>query len=87
MRTSPSRLLASALPRRATASTTALSSQSKSLPPVRYHIFKTPVPYSIGLNLQNRIIDRRLASRETEKDKDKGEQDILLLLGQSLPTE
>ena len=50
-----------------------------SLPPIRYHIFQNPLPYPTGLNLQNQIIDRRLASREGSPGG--GRHDILLLLG------
>lgn len=68
-------------------STSALSSlasaagtSTRSLPPIQYHIFAEPLPYPIGLRLQNEIIDRRLAARAN--DPKKGRQDILLLLGE-----
>ncbi|KAK4684075.1 hypothetical protein P7C73_g6130, partial [Tremellales sp. Uapishka_1] len=51
---------------------------TNTLLPIRYHIFRTPLPYSVGLNLQNDIIDLRLKARE-------GSSDILLLL-EHLPT-
>ncbi|TXT08861.1 hypothetical protein VHUM_02989 [Vanrija humicola] len=48
------------------------------LPPVRYHIFAEPLPYPVGLKLQQRVIDERLAARKT--DPKAGKQDVLFLL-------
>jgi hypothetical protein len=66
---------------RASASSTAPGSSK--LSPLRYHIFSEPLPYLTGLKLQHDIIDRRL------KLKSKGEQtdDIVLLLGMTLPSQ
>jgi lipoyl(octanoyl) transferase len=65
--------------RNATASSSCSTGPSSALSPLRYHIFKEPLPYLIGLKLQHDIIDRRL------RLKAKGQQtdDIVLLLGKS----
>ena len=47
------------------------------LPRIRYHIFEQPLPYTIGLKLQNDIIEKRLRWKEAGGGKD----DIVLLLG------
>lgn len=67
------------------------SPNSRNLPPVRYHLFREPLPYPVGLKLQSDIIDRRLALRDAGKGKGRaegsgnpGSQDVLLLLGKSL---
>lgn len=52
------------------------------LPPARYHIFKEPLPYTIGLKLQNDIIDKRL---KLKADGKRGDQDIILFLGKLSP--
>ena len=52
-------------------------SSSKSLSPLRYHIFQEPLPYPIGLRLQHEIIDRRLRMKKEGKQTD----DIILFLG------
>lgn len=63
--------------------------RNRDLPPIRYHIFREPLPYPVGLKVQADIIDRRLAVRGNgEKGKGKGKegmQDVLLLLGESSP--
>ncbi|KAL7420635.1 hypothetical protein Q5752_004586 [Cryptotrichosporon argae] len=48
------------------------------LPPVRVHFLREPIPYPIGLKLQNDIIDARLAARA--RDPARGKSDVLLLL-------
>ena len=58
----------------------AASSSKINLPPIRYHIFRNPLPYPTGLKLQNDIIDRRLKRKEREPERRSG-QDVLLLLG------
>ncbi|KGB76301.2 lipoyl(octanoyl) transferase [Cryptococcus deuterogattii R265] len=55
-------------------------SASSSLPPLRYHIFKEPLPYPVGLKLQNDIIDRRLAAKSKDLIGSKGLGDVVLLL-------
>lgn len=50
---------------------------SKSLSPLRYHIFTEPLPYPIGLKLQHDIINRRLKL----KSDGMGSDDIVLFLG------
>lgn len=50
------------------------------LKPIRYHIFKEPLPYPIGLKLQHDIVDFRLS----KKDKGGGKDDIILFLGKCL---
>ena len=47
------------------------------LPPIQYHIFKEPLPYPIGLDLQTRLLDYRIS----QKEKGGGKDDVLLLLG------
>jgi len=49
------------------------------LPPVRYHIFKNPLPYPVGLKLQSDVLDARFKHRE--KNSDGGRQDVLFMLG------
>jgi len=80
---SSSRLLHSSQSVLATLNPSSSSRSTAKLPPVRYHIFRTPLPYPIGLKLQNDIIESRLAARE--KDASRGKQDVLLLLGMPLP--
>lgn len=55
------------------------SAVAASLPPVRYHIFRNPVPYPIGLRVQNELIEYRLG----RKAHGGGRNDIVLLLGES----
>lgn len=47
------------------------------LPPVRYHVFPSPLPYPTGLALQTGVIKNRLAARAAGKP---GNQDVLFLL-------
>lgn len=56
-------------------------SASSSLPPLRYHVFKEPLPYPVGLKLQNDIIDRRLMAKSKDPIGSKGLGDVVLLLG------
>ncbi|AFR96698.1 lipoyl(octanoyl) transferase [Cryptococcus neoformans C23] len=55
-------------------------SASSSLPPLRYHVFKEPLPYPVGLKLQNDIIDRRLMAKSKDPIGSKGLGDVVLLL-------
>ena len=49
------------------------------LSPVRYHIFKTPLAYPLGLELQNGVVQERLRRK---RDGTGGKTDILFLLGE-----
>lgn len=51
------------------------------LPAVRHHVFRTPLPYLVGLKLQNDIIDMRLAAKAKDAMDPVARQDVLLLLG------
>lgn len=53
---------------------------AQSLPPILYHLFRAPLPYPIGLKLQNSIIDRRLARAGPKKET--VTRDIILFLRQ-----
>lgn len=50
--------------------------------PIAYHYFPRPLPYEIGLKLQNDIIDRRLEAKAKDPESDVARQDIVLLLGE-----
>lgn len=50
------------------------------LAPVRYHIFKTPLAYPLGLELQNGVVQERL---KRKREGTGGKTDILFLLGKS----
>ncbi|WWC90463.1 lipoyl(octanoyl) transferase [Kwoniella dendrophila CBS 6074] len=63
----------------ATCSTTN-SSASSSLPPLKYHIFKEPLPYPVGLKLQNDIINVRLKAKKDDPVGSRGEGDVVLML-------
>ncbi|ORY29666.1 hypothetical protein BCR39DRAFT_574722 [Naematelia encephala] len=52
-------------------------SSNHSLPPIRYKIFPRPIPYLVGLRLQDGIIERRLRDKRDGKG---GKSDVLLLL-------
>lgn len=56
-------------------------STPEGLPAVRHHVFKTPLPYLVGLKLQNDIIDLRLAAKAHNPMDAVARQDVLLLLG------
>lgn len=65
------------------------------LPPIRAHILREPLPYPVGLKLQNDIIDLRLKRRETGAAGAKagvdgggkgGKVDVMLLVGAPSPT-
>ncbi|EKD01525.1 hypothetical protein A1Q2_04086 [Trichosporon asahii var. asahii CBS 8904] len=47
------------------------------LAPVRYHIFKTPLAYPLGLELQNGVVQERLRRK---REGEGGKTDILFLL-------
>lgn len=55
----------------------ALANIASNLRPARYHVFREPLPYDIGLKLQHDIVDYKLASR----DSDQPGQDVILFLG------
>ncbi|WVQ79679.1 lipoyl(octanoyl) transferase [Cryptococcus sp. DSM 104549] len=59
---------------------TAAASASAKLPPIRYHVFKEPLPYPVGLKLQTDIIDRRLEAKKNDPVGSRGLGDVLLLL-------
>lgn len=48
---------------------------------MRHHVFSTPLPYLVGLKLQNDIIDMRLAAKAKDAMDPVARQDVLLLLG------
>ncbi|WRT68635.1 lipoyl(octanoyl) transferase [Kwoniella shivajii] len=56
------------------------SSTSSSFPPLRYHIFNEPLPYPVGLKLQNDIIDVRLKAKKEDPVGSRGTGDVVLLL-------
>ncbi|KAK8854581.1 lipoyl(octanoyl) transferase [Kwoniella newhampshirensis] len=56
------------------------ASRGIKLPPLRYHVFKEPIPYPVGLKLQNDIIDRRLAAKTKDPVGSRGVGDLVLLL-------
>lgn len=65
------------------AGTCAINSTSQAasrLLPIKYHVFRNPLPYPLGLILQNDIIDRRLERKA--QDPSRPSQDIILFLGQ-----
>ncbi|TYJ53146.1 lipoyl(octanoyl) transferase [Cryptococcus floricola] len=78
------RLFSSSTRSSALLSTTSCSTSSAkpapSLPAIRYHIFKEPLPYPVGLKLQNDIIDVRLEAKKKDPVGSKGLGDVLLLL-------
>ncbi|WWC71330.1 lipoyl(octanoyl) transferase [Kwoniella pini CBS 10737] len=51
-----------------------------SLPPLRYHILKEPLPYPVGLKLQNDIINTRLKAKSKDPIGSKGRGDVILML-------
>lgn len=59
--------------------------------PIAYHFLRNPIPYDIGLQLQENILDTRVKWRAQKKDQlgvegspsDGGKGDIILLLGKS----
>ncbi|WWD19284.1 lipoyl(octanoyl) transferase [Kwoniella shandongensis] len=55
-------------------------SASVKLAPLRYHIFKEPLPYPVGLKLQNDIIDKRLEAKAKDPMGSRGIGDVVLLL-------
>ncbi|WVF67589.1 lipoyl(octanoyl) transferase [Kwoniella sp. CBS 6097] len=55
-------------------------SSTPSLPPLRYHIFREPLPYPLGLKLQNDIIDVRLEAKKRDPVGSRGKGDVVLLL-------
>jgi len=85
MRTTTSRLFSALAPVYNAASSPSCATSSKSsaaaasLPPIRYHVFRNPLPYPIGLRVQNELIEYRLA----RKAEGGGKNDIVLLLGKS----
>jgi hypothetical protein len=79
-RTLPRRLLAPASGASCpgTAAKTVPQKPTIALPPVRYHVFHTPLPYPQGLELQHRVIEGRLQRRERGESS---AQDVMFLLG------
>ncbi|OCF32662.1 lipoyl(octanoyl) transferase [Kwoniella heveanensis CBS 569] len=55
-------------------------SLTAALPPLRYHIFREPLPYPLGLKLQNDIIDVRLEAKKRDPVGSRGKGDVVLLL-------
>ncbi|WWC63557.1 lipoyl(octanoyl) transferase [Kwoniella dejecticola CBS 10117] len=63
------------------ASCSSPASSSKSiLPPLRYHIFSEPLPYLVGLKLQNDIISTRLKAKAKDPVGSRGKGDVILML-------
>ncbi|WVR09400.1 lipoyl(octanoyl) transferase [Kwoniella sp. DSM 27419] len=62
-----------------------LPANSSGLPPLRYHILQEPLPYPVGLKLQNDIIDARLAAKARDPVGSKGHGDVVLML-EHMPT-
>ncbi len=50
--------------------------------PIAYHIVKRPLPYTVGLQLQNDIIDARLEAKGRNPESSVARQDVMLLLGE-----
>ncbi|CAK9785379.1 lipoyltransferase [Cutaneotrichosporon oleaginosum] len=75
-RTLAPRLLAPAQACPGTSSKT-VPQKDAALPPVRYHVFRTPLPYPQGLELQHRVIEGRLQRRERGESS---AQDVMFLL-------
>lgn len=49
--------------------------------PVAVHHFRRPLPYPVGLQLQNDIIDLRLAEKARDLESTVARQDVMLMLG------
>lgn len=54
-----------------------LANVVSTLGPARYHVFREPLPYQIGLKLQHDIVDYKLSRRDSEQPP----QDVILFLG------
>ena len=70
----------------AIAALSSCSASSKSLPsrnplPIAYHVLQRPLPYQVGLELQNAIIQARLQAKKEDPSSDLALQDVILLLG------
>ncbi|WVO14543.1 lipoyl(octanoyl) transferase [Cryptococcus depauperatus] len=76
-----SRLFALKSPALCSSSTNAAPTLSS----IRYHIFKEPLPYPVGLKLQNDIIDARIEAKLKDPIGSRGIGDVILLL-EHLPT-
>lgn len=50
--------------------------------PIAYHVLQRPLPYQVGLQLQNAIIQARLQAKKENPSSDLALQDVILLLGQ-----
>jgi hypothetical protein len=59
---------------------------SKNTLPVAYHILRRPIPYQVGLDLQNAIVQTRLRAKRVNPESDIALQDVVLLLGKLLQT-
>lgn len=55
-----------------------VGANNATLPPVRTHIFRNPLPYPLGLKLQGDVLDARFRARESGG----GSQDMLFMLGE-----
>lgn len=53
------------------------------LAPVRYHVFRTPLEYTLGLELQSGVVAERLRRK---REGSGGTTDVLFLLGASPPS-
>lgn len=51
-------------------------------PAVAYRFLREPLPYNIGLQLQDKIVQHRLAARTRDPDSIEARQDVMLLLGE-----
>lgn len=50
--------------------------------PVAYRFLREPLPYDVGLRLQDRIVQHRLAARARDPESLEAKQDVMLLLGE-----
>ncbi|WVW85361.1 lipoyl(octanoyl) transferase [Kwoniella bestiolae CBS 10118] len=66
--------------RQVSLSSSSCATPSSSLPPLRYHIFRAPLPYPVGLKLQNDIIDVRLKAKRDDPVGSRGKGDVVLML-------
>lgn len=56
-------------------------SAARNTAPIAYHILRKPVPYQVGLDLQNAIIEARLKAKKADPTSPLALQDVVLLLG------
>ncbi|WVQ68509.1 lipoyl(octanoyl) transferase [Kwoniella botswanensis] len=74
------RLLNPSTFRQVSLSSSSCATPSSSLPPLRYHIFREPLPYPVGLELQKDIIDVRLKAKRDDPAGSRGKGDVVLML-------